>query len=100
MSCIPTDVDALLTRDRLAAALNEVGFPVTTSTLATKATRGGGPAFMKFSNRPLYRWGDGLEWAKSQLTRPIHATAELDLGTAQSGDRPRKSRNDPPSEAA
>jgi len=50
---------------------------VTAATLATMATRGGGPIFRKFSNRPLYRWGDGLEWAQSRLSKPIRTTSEL-----------------------
>jgi hypothetical protein len=77
MTNIPNDPDALLTRDRIAAALTDAGFPVTAATLATMATRGGGPIFRKFSNRPLYRWGDGLEWAQSRLSKPIRTTSEL-----------------------
>ena len=58
---LPTDLDALLTRDGVAVALSAVGYPVTSPTLATKATRGGGPPYRKFGNRPLYRWGDALD---------------------------------------
>jgi hypothetical protein len=57
MSSIPTNPDALLTRDQLSDAFKESGFPVEPSTLATKATRGGGPPFQKFGIRALYRWG-------------------------------------------
>jgi hypothetical protein len=52
------------------------GFPVKPKTLATKATRGGGPPFRKWSGRPLYRWGDSLAWAQGLLTEPRHSTSE------------------------
>ena len=45
MTLIPNNPDALLTRARTAAALTEVGFPTAPATLATKASRGGGPIF-------------------------------------------------------
>ena len=47
-SSIPGDLDALLTRNRTAEALQEAGFPVRAKTLATMASRGGGPRFQKF----------------------------------------------------
>jgi hypothetical protein len=75
---IPTDPETLLTRDATAAALTESGFPVASTTLATKATRGGGPPFQKFGTRPLYRWADALEWAQSKLSPVVTSTAELE----------------------
>ena len=45
LSPIPEDVDTLLTRDQVAEALTDAGFPVRPKTLATKATRGGGRPF-------------------------------------------------------
>jgi len=75
---IPNDPDVLLTRSALADALTEAGFPIKSATLATKATRGGGPPFQRFGSRPLYRWGNGLRWAKSRLSQPIHSTSEAD----------------------
>jgi hypothetical protein len=75
---IPNDPDARLTRDATAAALTEAGFPVKTATLATKATRGGGPPFQRFGARPLYRWADALQWAQSRLSPPMHGTSECD----------------------
>ena len=75
---IPTDPETLLTRDATAAALTESGFPVASTTLATKAPRGGGPPFQKFGPRPLYRWGDAIEWARSKLSGVVRSTAELD----------------------
>ena len=48
---VPESPDALLTRSETAAALTAAGFPVRAATLATKATRGGGPAFRTLSVR-------------------------------------------------
>jgi hypothetical protein len=70
MSSVPTTPDALLTREQVSDALKELGFPMEKSTLATKATRGGGPPFHKFGARALYRWGDVLKWAQSRLSAP------------------------------
>lgn len=81
-SAIPNTLDALLTRERVAAALTEAGYPISPKTLSTKATRGGGPAYMKFSNRALYNWGAALEWARSLTTPAVHTTAEADAARA------------------
>ena len=43
MTSIPENADALLTRERLADALTEAGYPIKAATLATKASRGGPP---------------------------------------------------------
>lgn len=72
----PEDVDALLTRERVAEALTDRGFPIRPKTLATKATRGGGPPYSVFSGRALYRWGDALEWARSMTSPPRRSTSE------------------------
>jgi hypothetical protein len=76
---IPVTLDALLTRGRTAEALTEAGFPVKAKTLATKATRGGGPPFNKFGPRVLYRWDDALSWAEGRLTGPHCSTSEQDV---------------------
>ena len=70
--------EALLTRSATVAALTEAGFPVAPKTLATKATRGGGPPFRKFGPRALYKWADALAWAQSRLTAPRSSTSEAD----------------------
>lgn len=77
---IPENVDALLNRDQTAAALTEAGFQTKPKTLATKASRGGGPPYRLFGKRPLYRWGDALAWAHSRLTEPRRNTSEQDSG--------------------
>jgi hypothetical protein len=77
---IPDNPDTLLTRDATAAALTAEGYPTASTTLATKATRGGGPPFHRFGPRALYRWGDALEWARAKLTPPRRSTSEADAG--------------------
>jgi hypothetical protein len=78
MTCIPQSLDALLTRDRLAEALTEAGFPTKAKTLATKASRGGGPPYRKFGPRAIYTWGEGLQWARERLTASRQSTSETD----------------------
>ena len=63
--------DTLLTREQTARALTEAGFPVSTGTLAAKATRGGGPPFRRFGARTLYDWETSLAWAQSRLSRQV-----------------------------
>lgn len=75
---IPENPETLLTRAQLGAALREAGYPVADKTLATKATRGGGPPFRRFGARVLYRWSEALEWAESRLSAPVDNTSELD----------------------
>jgi hypothetical protein len=75
---IPTDPNALMTRDQVATALTEAGYPVKAKTLATKVTRGGGPPFRHFGARVLYRWSDALGWAEAQLSEPRCSTSETD----------------------
>jgi hypothetical protein len=73
MELIP---DTLLTRPKAAQFLTEQGYPTASSTLATKATRGGGPEYHCFGRRPLYRPAKLLEWARSRLSKPVRNTAE------------------------
>jgi hypothetical protein len=89
MTNIPGNPDALLTRKPLAASLTEKGYPVRPATLATKATRGGGPPYRLFGRKPLYRWGDALAWAQSCCTEPRCNTSEHHSAAAVS-DRQRK----------
>jgi hypothetical protein len=75
---IPDNAEALLTRSRTAEALTAAGFPVKAKTLATKATRGGGPPYRRFGLRVLYRWGDALAWAEGRLSSAYCSTSERD----------------------
>ena len=75
---IPTDFDTLLTRAAASHALTEAGYPVARATLATLASRGGGPSYRRFGRIPLYRWADLLDWARSRLGPPMRSTSEAD----------------------
>ncbi len=77
---IPSDPDALLTREQTAKALTASGFPITKATLATKASRGGAPPYRTFGRTVLYRWGDSLAWARARLSAPRRNTSEVDSG--------------------
>jgi hypothetical protein len=96
MALVPTDLNIRLTRVAAAEALTTAGFPVSPATLATKATRGGGPPFQRFGRVPLYRWGDCLDWAHSRLSAPLRSTSEGDAVDASG----RRRQNDQPSEGA
>ena len=74
------DPDALLTRKETAAALTKRGYITTAETLASKATRGGGPPYRLYGRKPLYRWGDALAWAESRLTTPRRKHGEASTG--------------------
>lgn len=74
----PLSRDTLLRRRELAEALTKEGFKRTEKTLATNATRGGGPPYRLFGRIPLYRWGDALDWAESKLSEPRCSTSEAD----------------------
>jgi hypothetical protein len=70
------DNDTLLGRSDTARALSDAGFPDSPATLAKKATRGGGPRYRLFGRKPLYRWGDALEWARGRLSEPVTNSSE------------------------
>jgi hypothetical protein len=89
VNVVPQNIDALLTRDQTAAALVAAGFPVKSKTLATKASRGGGPPYQLFGPRVLYRWGDALKWAQARLSTPRRSTSERDAPQRR-GSRPNK----------
>jgi hypothetical protein len=74
----PDNPDALLRRRRLAEALTACGFQITEKTLATMATRGGGPPYHLWGRFPLYRWASALAWAESRLSAPRLSTSEAD----------------------
>jgi hypothetical protein len=72
------DPETLLTRRPAADALSAAGYPIRPATLASMATRGGGTPFRHFGRRPVYRWGDLLDWARSRLSAPMRSTSEAD----------------------
>ncbi len=76
---IPATPDALLRRAQTAEALTAAGYPTSAATLATMATRGGGPPYQLYGRIPIYRWGNALSWAKGRLSLPVRSTAEADV---------------------
>jgi hypothetical protein len=74
---IPDSPDALLTRDEASAALTASGYRVPTSTLQTKASRGGGPNYRLFNGRAIYRWGETLSWAQSCMMPPRRSAVRM-----------------------
>ena len=79
MSLTPRDPDSLLSRPAVAEALTKSGYPIKAKTLATMATRGGGPPYRLFGARTLYRWGDALSWAENRLSAPRASTSAADI---------------------
>jgi hypothetical protein len=73
---LPPDPDERLRRADAAAFLTAAGFPTSPATLATKATRGGGPPFSLFGRLPLYRRADLLAWATARTSGPFGSTSE------------------------
>lgn len=52
------DPRTFFTRYQLADTLEACGIPLSYDTLATKATRGGGPPFRIFGKSAVYQWAD------------------------------------------
>ena len=75
MSMLPPPDDALLTRDNTAEALTKEGFPIKPATLATMATRGGGPPYRMWGRVPVYPWRTSLAWARDRLATPRSRSA-------------------------
>lgn len=73
------DPDALLTREAAAAALTQAGYPTSPATLATRATRGGGPPYRVYNKRAIYRWGDLLAYAEGRTSELRSSTSEGDI---------------------
>ena len=78
MSSISDDPELLLPRDKTAEELTRACYRTAPATLATMASRGGGPPYRLFGRRVLYRWGDALTWVRSRLSPPRRSTSEGD----------------------
>lgn len=74
---VPDNPDMLLSREDSARALTAAGYVTSPATLATKATRGNGPAYRIFGKRAIYRWGDLLAWAETCAAPLRCSTAEV-----------------------
>jgi hypothetical protein len=67
-----------LTRPQLAKALTAEGFVTSTGTLATKASRGGGPPYVRYGKYALYDWDAALAWAQARCVPMGCSTSERD----------------------
>jgi len=65
-SKVEIDPEVLLDRSQAAVALTSHGYRISAATLATLASRGGGPEFERYGLHALYRWGLTLDWAKNR----------------------------------
>jgi hypothetical protein len=70
------DPGTFFTRPQLSDTLEECGIPLSADTLATKATRGGGPPFRIFGKSAVYQWADVVEWVRETMGEPACTTAE------------------------
>ena len=76
-------MDSVVSHDRpldtaqTSAMLAEMGFPLAPSTLEHKRVQGGGPEFIKFGRKVLYRPSAIRAWLAAQ-TRTLNNTAELE----------------------
>jgi hypothetical protein len=68
----------LLRREDCAHALTLAGFRTSPKTLASKASRGGGPPYHKFGRTVLYRWSEVLAWAEGRLSPALTSSSEVD----------------------
>jgi hypothetical protein len=57
-------------REALAKKLTECGFPITSHTLATFASRKTGPNYQIFGKRALYCPDEAFDWARDRMTAP------------------------------
>ncbi len=71
--------DDWLSRKKTAEALTAIGYQTSPATLATKATRGGGPPYRLFGRLPQYKWRDALRWAENRTTEPVANTSEAKI---------------------
>ena len=65
----------IFTRTQAARFLQSHGFRTTAASLATMATRGGGPRFLKFGRYAQYRRCDLLEWMSLRCSDLLDSTS-------------------------
>ncbi len=66
MTKVPSDPKTKLGRKEVSNALAELGFPISPATLATMATRGGGPPYRRWGSRVQYVWAEVLNWVEER----------------------------------
>jgi hypothetical protein len=78
-----------LDQNGAADLLNKLGLPIKPSTLATKACRGGGPAFHRFGKRRLYTPDELRAWADAVLGAPVRSATEARANKAAKAEPPK-----------
>ena len=68
-----------LTRPEAAEYLTDCGLPVSKNTLQKFASVGGGPLYVLFGSRALYRPVDLDDWAQERLGEPRRSTSEVSI---------------------
>jgi hypothetical protein len=79
--------DARLSRKQIAQALTDCGFPTSEKTLATKASRGGGPAYSLWGKVAVYAWGDAIDWVLAELGKSARNASEHKSHRAAQGGK-------------
>ena len=74
------EFECRLDRRQAAAFLTERGYRTAPATLAKLASIGGGPTFVSFGRKPLYREADLVEWAQARTTGPRRSTSDAGAG--------------------
>jgi hypothetical protein len=76
------EFECRLDRRQASAFLTDRGYRTAPATLAKLASIGGGPPFVSFGRKPLYREADLLAWAQSRTTGPRQSTSDPGEGRA------------------
>jgi hypothetical protein len=73
-----TDLRFLNRREAAAYLTDKHGIKTSPATLATQASRGGGPPFRKYGRVPVYRPDDLDAHVAAKLSAPRRSTSEAD----------------------
>lgn len=74
------DPERYYDRTAAAEAANAEGLPLSPKSLATMATRGGGPKMSHFGRRVVYYGSDLIAWIETRLSASIGSSSEADAG--------------------
>jgi hypothetical protein len=74
LSEIPAE--ARFTRPQAAKVLTACGLPCSPKTLASQATRGGGPEYQRFGKFVSYTGANLAAWARAKLGKPASSASE------------------------
>jgi hypothetical protein len=69
--------EPMLTREKAAAYISQLGLPITKSRLAKLAIAGDGPEYRIWGNRAVYTPNALLEWADKRMGEPVFNTSQI-----------------------